>query len=306
MNNGQNEIGSGGNGGAIYSDGNDVERHCCAATTIAQQRRRHRRRSAAACSSPATTSAAALTIADTTMTGNTGGHWTQVQTGSVTNAGTAVGTNCKSITITNSTIQGLNGVPYVTLRRLPTASSQSDFRYCDEVGLLVGASGRATCACRRSRPPPSSVGGAAVVEVRRVLPDALQRRRAVLLRRAARRVARRAVRLRLADDLAADRAAAVRVGEARRRCGSVAHFPAPSNTTLPRGRGAASKLPAGGAGAAMLSWYACSAGSFDVTRSSVPLVTLDAGARLGERAVAAHLRDRRRSGSSTRCRRRRR
>ena len=41
------------------------------------------------------------------MTGNTGGHWTQAQTGSVTNAGTAVGTNCQSITITNSTIQGV-------------------------------------------------------------------------------------------------------------------------------------------------------------------------------------------------------
>ena len=57
INNGQNEIGSGGNGGAIYSDGNDVERH--------PVRRRDprttppaRTRSAAACSSPATTSAA--------------------------------------------------------------------------------------------------------------------------------------------------------------------------------------------------------------------------------------------------------
>ena len=36
-----------------------------------------------------------LSIADTTMTGNTGGHWTNVQSGSVTNAGTAVGTNCE-------------------------------------------------------------------------------------------------------------------------------------------------------------------------------------------------------------------
>ena len=49
-----------------------------------------------------------ITITDTVMTGNTGGHWTQVQSGSVTNAGTAVGTNAKSITITNSTIQGVN------------------------------------------------------------------------------------------------------------------------------------------------------------------------------------------------------
>ena len=41
------------------------------------------------------------------MTGNTGGHWTNVSGGSVTNAGSAVGTNAKSITIARSTIQGL-------------------------------------------------------------------------------------------------------------------------------------------------------------------------------------------------------
>ena len=39
--------------------------------------------------------------------GNTGGHWTQVQSGTMNNAGTAVGTNAKSLTITNSTLQGV-------------------------------------------------------------------------------------------------------------------------------------------------------------------------------------------------------
>ena len=48
-----------------------------------------------------------LSITDTTIMGNTGGHWTTVATGGVTNAGTAVGTNCKSITVQNSTIQGI-------------------------------------------------------------------------------------------------------------------------------------------------------------------------------------------------------
>ena len=48
-----------------------------------------------------------LTIADTVMSGNTGGHWTSAASGSVKNAGTAVGTNCKSITLTNSMLQGL-------------------------------------------------------------------------------------------------------------------------------------------------------------------------------------------------------
>jgi hypothetical protein len=48
-----------------------------------------------------------LTIVDTVMTGNTGGHWTIAATRSVQNAGTAVGTNCKSITLQNSTLQGV-------------------------------------------------------------------------------------------------------------------------------------------------------------------------------------------------------
>ena len=48
-----------------------------------------------------------LSITDSTISGNTGGHWTNVQSGSVTDAGSAVGTNAKSITITNSSVQGL-------------------------------------------------------------------------------------------------------------------------------------------------------------------------------------------------------
>jgi hypothetical protein len=50
--------------------------------------------------------AGTLTITDTTMTGNTGGSWTNVSTGSVKNVGTAVGVNAKSITVANSMIQG--------------------------------------------------------------------------------------------------------------------------------------------------------------------------------------------------------
>ncbi len=111
MNNGQHEIGSGGNGGALYSDG--------ASTTDKPV-------NVILCGDKIVNNAAGtnafggglfftsnnyggtLTIADTTMTGNTGGHWTNVQSGTVTNAGTAVGTNAKSITITNSTIQGVD------------------------------------------------------------------------------------------------------------------------------------------------------------------------------------------------------
>jgi hypothetical protein len=105
INNGQHEIGSGGNGGALYSDGQSVNVVLCGDKIV---------------NNKAGTNAfggglfftsndfgGTLTIADTTMTGNTGGHWTSVKSGTVTNAGTAVGTNAKSITITNSTIQGV-------------------------------------------------------------------------------------------------------------------------------------------------------------------------------------------------------
>jgi hypothetical protein len=105
MNNGQHEIGSGGNGGALYSDGASVDVTLCGDRIV---------------NNAAGTNAfggglfftsndfgGTLSIADTTMTGNTGGHWTQVKSGTFTNAGTAVGTNAKSLTITNSTLQGV-------------------------------------------------------------------------------------------------------------------------------------------------------------------------------------------------------
>ena len=110
MNNGQNEIGSGGNGGAVYSDGastsaNPVNVILCGDKIV---------NNAAGANAfggglffTSNNFGGTLAIADTTMTGNTGGHWTSVQAGSVTNAGTAVGTNAKSITIESSTLQGV-------------------------------------------------------------------------------------------------------------------------------------------------------------------------------------------------------
>jgi hypothetical protein len=105
INNGQNEIGSGGNGGAIYSDGNSVNVLLCGDTIV---------------NNSAGTKAyggglfftsnnwqGTLSIIDTEMTGNTGGHWTIASTGSTKDAGTAVGTNCKSLFIKNSILQGL-------------------------------------------------------------------------------------------------------------------------------------------------------------------------------------------------------
>lgn len=105
MNNGQHEIGSGGNGGAIYSDGQSVNVTLCGDAVLGN---------AAGAGAfggglffTSNNMAGILSITDTTMTGNTGGHWTQVSTGSVTNAGTAVGVNAKSITLVNSTLQGV-------------------------------------------------------------------------------------------------------------------------------------------------------------------------------------------------------
>ncbi len=103
INNGQNEIGSGGNGGALYSDGNSVNITLCGDAILDNSAGKNAFGGGLFFTS--NDMGGTLTITDTTMTGNTGGHWTQVSTGSVTDAGTAVGTNAKSITITNSTLQ---------------------------------------------------------------------------------------------------------------------------------------------------------------------------------------------------------
>ena len=105
INNDQNEIGSGGNGGAIYSDGNSVNVTLCGDAILDNAAGDNAFGGGLFFTS--NNMMGALTITDTTMTGNTGGHWTNVSTGSVTNAGTAVGTNARSITITNSTVQGV-------------------------------------------------------------------------------------------------------------------------------------------------------------------------------------------------------
>jgi hypothetical protein len=105
MNNGQNEVGSGGNGGALYSDGNSVNVVLCgdaiednAAGTAAF---------GGGLFFTSDDMMGTLTLTDTTMTNDTGGSWTNVSMGSVTNAGTAVGVNAQSITVTNSTLQGV-------------------------------------------------------------------------------------------------------------------------------------------------------------------------------------------------------
>ena len=103
INNGQHEIGSGGNGGALYSDGNSVNITLCGDAILNNSAGQGAFGGGLFFTS--NDMGGTLSIADTTMTGNTGGHWTVVATGSVTNVGSAVGTNAKSITVSNSTLQ---------------------------------------------------------------------------------------------------------------------------------------------------------------------------------------------------------
>jgi hypothetical protein len=105
INNGQNEVGSGGNGGAIYSDGNSVDVTLCGDDISGNSAGDNAFGGGLFFTS--NNMQGVLTIADSTITGNTGGHWTNVASGSVRDAGTAVGTNARSITITNSTVQGV-------------------------------------------------------------------------------------------------------------------------------------------------------------------------------------------------------
>ncbi len=96
MNNGQNEIGSGGNGGALYMDGNSVSVVVCGDEILDNTAGVNAFGGGVFMTSDDLMGT--LTIADSTITGNTGGSWG--------GAGSAVGVNAKTITITNSTVQG--------------------------------------------------------------------------------------------------------------------------------------------------------------------------------------------------------
>jgi hypothetical protein len=105
INNGQNEIGSGGNGGAIYGDGNGFNILLCGDAVLSNAAGKNAFGGGVFFTSD--DMSGVLSITDTTITGNTGGYWTQVTTGSVTNVGTAIGVNAKSIAVTSSTVQGM-------------------------------------------------------------------------------------------------------------------------------------------------------------------------------------------------------
>jgi hypothetical protein len=117
MNAGQYELGSGGNGGAFYSDGaQQVPPAVATPGPISNivlcgdkivDNNAGTKAFGGGIFFTSNDYSGSLSITDTTMTGNTGGSWTNVQTGSTNNAGSAVGTNTKSLTIVNSTLQGV-------------------------------------------------------------------------------------------------------------------------------------------------------------------------------------------------------
>jgi hypothetical protein len=105
INNDQHEVGSGGNGGALYSDGTSKNVTLCGNAIL--NNKAGQGAFGGGLFFTSNDMGGTLTIRDTTMTGNTGGSWTVVASGSVDDVGTAVGTNAKSITVTNSNLQGM-------------------------------------------------------------------------------------------------------------------------------------------------------------------------------------------------------
>jgi hypothetical protein len=105
INNDQNEIGSGGNGAAIYQDGgNATNVILCGDDIVGNSAGANAFGGGVFMTSNDFTGT--INIQDSIITGNTGGSWTQVAQGSVTNLGTAFGVNALSASVTNSTLQG--------------------------------------------------------------------------------------------------------------------------------------------------------------------------------------------------------
>lgn len=106
INNGQNEVGSGGNGGAIYQDGGSSTNVVLCGVDVVD----NKAGAGAFGGGVFMTSndfSGTITVQDSIVTGNTGGSWTQVKGGTVTKLGTAFGVNAKSASVSGSTLQGL-------------------------------------------------------------------------------------------------------------------------------------------------------------------------------------------------------
>lgn len=102
INNDQHEVGSGGNGGAIYQDGGDSTNVLLCGVDVEN----NAAGSEAYGGGVFMTSndfTGTITVKDSIVKGNTGGSWTQVDSGP--DLGTAFGVNAKSSSVVNSTLQ---------------------------------------------------------------------------------------------------------------------------------------------------------------------------------------------------------
>ena len=104
INNGQHEVGSGGNGAAIYQDGGSSTNVVLCGDDVIDNTAGAKAFGGGVFMTSNDFSGT-MTVRDSTVTGNTGGSWTQVKQGNVT-LGTAFGVNSKSATVENSTLQG--------------------------------------------------------------------------------------------------------------------------------------------------------------------------------------------------------
>lgn len=102
INNGQNEVGSGGNGGAIYQDGgNSTNVYLCGDYIANNAAGVEGKGGGVFMTSNDMTGT--ITVQDSIVTGNTGGYWTVATTGP--QLGSAFGVNTKMSTVINSTLQ---------------------------------------------------------------------------------------------------------------------------------------------------------------------------------------------------------
>jgi hypothetical protein len=104
MNNGQNEVGSGGNGAAIYQDGGSATNVLLCGVDV-ENNKAGMGAFGGGVFMTSNDFSGTITVRDSTITGNTGGTWTQVKEGTL-NLGTAFGVNAKSGSVQNSTLQG--------------------------------------------------------------------------------------------------------------------------------------------------------------------------------------------------------
>ena len=104
INNDQHEVGSGGNGGAIYQDGGSSTNVLLCGVDV-QNNAAGTGAFGGGVFMTSNDFSGTITVQDSIITGNTGGSWTQVNSGP--SLGTAFGVNAKSSTIINSTLQGV-------------------------------------------------------------------------------------------------------------------------------------------------------------------------------------------------------